>query len=72
MERITAPFLFIKANKTGEFTKIEQYQKLFDIFAASNPKFEWIAVNAGHHVHLSHPEIVSDHISNFINKHRLQ
>lgn len=72
MERIAAPFLFIKANKTGEFTKIEQYQKLFDIFAAFNPKFEWIGVTAGHHVHLDNPKIVSDHISNFINKYRLQ
>lgn len=47
MECITAPFLFIKANKTGKFTKIDQYQPLFDIFAASNPKFEWRQVADG-------------------------
>lgn len=72
MECITAPFLFIKANKNGEFIKKEQYQKLFDIFAAFNPKFEWIGVTGGHHCHLSHETLVSGHISNFINKYRAQ
>lgn len=71
MERITAPFLFIKANKTGKFIKRDVYQKIFDIFTAFNPKFEWIEVLGGHHCHLSHPTVVSDHVSNFISKHRL-
>lgn len=72
MECITAPFLFIKANKTGEFVKREQYQPLFDIFTKFNSKFEWMSVTDGHHCHLSNPTIVSDHISNFINKNRSQ
>lgn len=70
MESITAPFLFIKANKTGEFIRKAHYQPLFDIFTTFNPKFQWMSVTDGHHCHLSNPTIVSDHISNFITKHR--
>lgn len=70
MEQITAPFLFIKANKTGEFTKKEQYQEFFKIFEAFNPKFEWVGLTGGHHMHLSDPKVCCDHVSNFICKHR--
>ena len=70
-QRITAPFLFINANKTGEFVGIERYQKTLDILTASNPKFKYLTVAGDHHCHLSDPALVSDHIAKFINKYRL-
>lgn len=68
-QRITAPFLFINANKTGEFVGIERYQKSLDILAA-NPKFQYLTVAGDHHCHLTNPSLVNGHISTFINKHR--
>lgn len=70
MQRIKAPFLFINANKSGEFVGIERYQKSLDILTTNNPKFQYLTVPGDHHCHLSHPTLVSGHITNFINKYR--
>lgn len=71
MRRITAPFLFINANRTGEFVGIERYQKSLDILTDANAKFQYLTVAGNHHCHLTDPLLVSDHVSNFINKYRL-
>lgn len=69
-QRITAPFLFINANKTGEFVGIEKYEKSLDILTAANPKFQYLTVAGDHHCHLTNPTLISGLISDFINKHR--
>lgn len=70
LERITAPHLFIKAIKAPKFEGEERYRQVLDTLIAANPKFKWMTVGGGHHCHLSHPTLVSDHISEFINKYR--
>lgn len=70
LERIAAPHLFIKASNGPKFEGEKRYQQALDILKASNPKFEWIGVAGTHHCHLSHPMLVSEHVSNFISKHR--
>lgn len=71
MEQITAPYLFIKANKTDEFEGFERYEKPIEILKAHNKQFEWMHVIGSHHVHLTHPEVISDKVASFISKHRL-
>lgn len=70
LEQITAPFLFIKANKSDEFLEIDRYTKCFEIMKVHNPQFEWMQVKGGHHCHLTDPKLISDKISSFISKHR--
>lgn len=70
MRRIIAPFLFINANRTGEFVGIDRYQKSLGILTDSNPKFQYFTVAGDHHCHLSDPKIVSDHITDFIGRYR--
>lgn len=70
IERISAPHLFIKAGKSNIYEGPNGIKKIVDTLSSSNPKFEWICVDGAHHCHLTDPELVSEHISNFINKYR--
>lgn len=70
-QRITAPFLFINANKTGEFVGFERYKKSLENLTAANPKFQYLTVAGDHHCHLTNPLLTNGLISDFINKHRL-
>lgn len=70
IERITAPHLFIKAGKSTGYEGTEGVHRAVDILKSSNPKFEWITVDGGHHLHLEDPTLISDRIVDFINQHR--
>lgn len=71
IERVTAPHLFIKAGKSTVYEGADGVHRAVDIFKATNPKFRWIIVrDGGHHLHLTHPMLVSELISHFINEHR--
>lgn len=70
IERITAPHLFIKAGKSTGYEGTEGVHRAVDILKLSNPKFEWFTIDAGHHLHLEDPALVSERIVNFINRHR--
>lgn len=73
LQRITAPHFYIKADKAPmRFEGDELFQRVIDSVTKANPKFEWTAVVGGHHCHLTDPELVSEHISNFIYKYRKQ
>lgn len=66
---IHAPHLFIKAGKSTAYEGTEGVHRAVDILKSTNPKFEWFISDAGHHSHLTHPTLVSHHISTFINRY---
>lgn len=70
LERIVAPHLFIKGGKTKFYEGNEGVQRAVDTLKLSNPKFEWVTLDGGHHLHLEYPTLVRDYILNFINRHR--
>lgn len=70
-KRINAPHLYVRANKNPFNAKRDAAIKCaIDIYTESNPKFEWIGVDAPHHLHLTHPELISEQVSEFINRYR--
>lgn len=71
IERIIAPHLFIKAGKSTNYEGIEGVHRAVEIFKATNPKFQWIIIDDGHHhCHLTEPLLVSEYVITFIKKHR--
>lgn len=70
IERITGPHLFIKATKTKFYEGAEGVHQAVDILEATNPKFQYVTADGEHHVHLTDPTLISNHILTFINKYR--
>lgn len=69
--RIIAPHLFVRSNKNPfNVKRDEAIRRAIDIYTESNLKFEWFGVEAPHHLHLTHPELISEQVSGFINKYR--
>lgn len=66
---IRCPFLFIKANLSLLHTREDYVQFFQDIYLKLNDVnqgFQLVEVNANHHFHLTNPELVAPHISEFI------
>lgn len=73
LRRIIAPHLYVRSNKNSFNVKRDEAIKCaVNIYAKSNPTFEWFGVDAPHHLHLTHPELISEQVSAFINKYRPQ
>lgn len=73
VRRIIAPHLYVRSNKNPfNVKRDESIGRAIDIYTKSNPKFEWFGADAPHHLHLTHPELISDQVSGFINKYRPQ
>lgn len=71
VSRIIAPNLYVHSNKNPlNVTRNEAIKCAIDICTKSNSKFEWFGADAPHHLHLTHPELISEQISGFINKYR--
>lgn len=70
--RIKAPHLTIKAGQAPYGERKLYVYEVVDALKESNPNFEWHIVDATHHLHLTHPALVKEHVSNFILKHRPQ
>lgn len=70
VERITAPHLYLNANRYSSYAGSEGVHRAINILKATNPKFQWFDIDGSHHCHLTEPHLVSEHISNFINKYR--
>lgn len=68
--RIKAPHLTLKAGHSEYGEKKEYVFEVVDALKESNPNFEWHTVDATHHLHLTHPTLVNEHVSKFILKHR--
>lgn len=68
-KNITAPHLYVRG-KVNALLKDEKVAYATEILKDGNPKFEWFEVDAPHHCHLTHPELMSERISDFITKYR--
>lgn len=69
-QRIKAPHLTLKAGQSPYGENKLYVLEVVDALKKSNPNFEWHIVDAPHHLHLTHPTLVNEHVSNFISKHR--
>lgn len=69
-KRITVPHLFIKAATAPFYEQYDGMERAIEMYRKANEKFEWIRVDGGHHMHLTHPHLVSGHLSSFIDKCR--
>lgn len=68
-KRIQCPFLFIKGTKSP-FEEVESdIREIFEVLRNSNSKFELHFVDAAHHLHLTHPELVAPILKNFMLKY---
>ena len=66
--QIKSPMLFIKATGSGYYMQEEVAKRVVKTFINHNPNFEMHKVEGGHHVHLNHPDRVSDLINEFLLK----
>lgn len=62
------PYCFIKATDSPFYERKIYYDQVVEILK-TNPEFELHNVEATHHLHLTHPELVAPIITNFINKY---
>ena len=66
-KRVKMPYLFIKATDSPFYERKMYYDQIVDILK-TNPDFELHNVEATHHLHLTHPELVAPIITEFLNK----
>lgn len=67
---IKVPYCYIKALQCGFNTQWDYMDEILKTMTDSNPSFEVHGVDGDHHVHLTHPEKVSELLSRFIHLHR--
>lgn len=71
VRRINAPHLYVRSiTNPFNLKRDKAIERAIDIYTESNPKFEWLGFDAPHHLHLTHPELISEQVSGFINKYR--
>ena len=63
---ITVPFLLIKAKNTYTFEAQEIFREFYDVYRDASEDFRFVTVEGRHHVHLSEPDLVVNHINNFL------
>lgn len=69
-KQINIPHLFIKAAKSRFYEDDQDNERVLEIYAKGNEQFVLMIVNEGHHLHLTHPQLISKHLSSFIEKCR--
>lgn len=69
-KQINVPHLFIKAAKSKFYEKNQENDRALEMYQRVNENFELLTINEGHHLHLSHPQSISKHLSSFIEKYR--
>ncbi len=67
-KRLNMPYLFIKALKAPYYEDKRYFHEIIEIMK-KNPDFELQFVDATHHLHLTHTEMVAPIISKFLEKH---
>lgn len=67
-KRVNMPYLFLQSKSTPLYELEAHHNQIVDIMS-KNPKFEHHEIDAPHHMHLTHPEIVAPIINEFLGKH---
>ena len=67
-KKIKMPYLFIKATESPYYERKIYYDEIIDILK-TNPDFQLHYVEATHHLHLTHPELVAPIINAFLQKY---
>jgi len=65
--RITCPYLFIKAAQSSYFEDKKYYDEVLDVLVKKS-NFEYLEVNGSHHVHINDPEAIIAPVNNFIQR----
>ncbi|XP_067643888.1 probable serine hydrolase isoform X2 [Eurosta solidaginis] len=66
-KRIDCPYLFIKARQSSYFEDKKYYDEVLEILQKKS-NFEYLVVDGSHHVHINHPERISEQVNAFINR----
>lgn len=67
-KRIQLPYLFMKALKSPYYEDKKYFDQVIEILK-ENPQFELHFVEATHHLHLTHPELVAPILGEFLKKY---
>ncbi|XP_054731522.1 probable serine hydrolase [Anastrepha obliqua] len=67
-KRIQCPYLFIKARHSSYFEDKKYYDEVLAILQMKS-SFEYSEVDGSHHVHINHPERISEQVNDFINRY---
>lgn len=68
LKMIKIPYLFVRGTDRDFCEPQKRIQESVDLFRRTNSKFEFFKVNGTHHLHLNHPELIADKLSDFLNK----
>ncbi|XP_072385132.1 probable serine hydrolase [Diabrotica undecimpunctata] len=69
---ITMPIFIAKAKDSVYYEDKENFYEVIDVVKRSSSDFDFHYVSGSHHVHLNHPENVSDLINNFLRKNNVK
>ena len=67
-KKLKMPYLFLRCKSTPVYELEAHHNEIIDILTKS-PKFEHHIIDAPHHLHLTHPELVAPLINAFLSKH---
>lgn len=67
LREIKCPATLMIANSGWPFPK-EYFYKCVDVLKESSPEFELIKADGDHHIHLTNPTAIADHVSKFLEK----
>ena len=67
-KKLKMPYLFLQADLSPLREKKSYHDEVLDIMG-KNPHFEHHVIEATHHLHLTHPELVAPLIIKFFSKH---
>lgn len=65
--RITCPYLFIKARNSSYFEDKKYYDEVMDVLK-TKPNFEYFESDGSHHLHMNNPQTIIEPIVDFINR----
>lgn len=68
-KQITCPYLFVKATQSKSENG-KNFIAIVEMLKKENAQFELFMAPGNHHVHLTNPTVISEQITNFLNKYR--
>lgn len=72
IKRIQAAYLFVRGDDAVFSESAKNIFQAVDVFRHYNQNFDMIKIIGTHHLHLNHPELIGDKISEFLLKHHVQ
>lgn len=69
IQRIQAPYLFIRGDDRNFSEPESLISETVDEFRRQNEQFEMLKVNGTHHFHLNSPELIADKMNEFLHKY---